>query len=305
VRTDIYSFKVGDFACAAVSDGSLTYTPPTFPLPAALLFANAPKEELGSVLREHNLQPEQWLAWTSPYICLIVNTGKYRVLVDTGADGLAPSTGKLIRNLQAAGIAPEHIDIVILTHAHPDHIGGNTDDEGKPVFLNARYVMWKDEWEFWTSVQVAGRLDEHSREVLVSCARRNLLPIRGRLELIDRETEIVAGVRALPAPGHTPGHMALAIGSQGEQLLCVSDTVLHPIHLEQPGWYAAVDFAPEQAVATRRGLLKSAVDSRALVLAFHFPFPGLGHVGRKGDAWQWQPIDAAGYTSRQHISPGK
>jgi glyoxylase-like metal-dependent hydrolase (beta-lactamase superfamily II) len=76
------------------------------------------------------------------------------VLVDTGADGLAPSTGRLIQNLKSVGIAPEHIDTVIITHGHPDHIGGNTDDKGRPAFPNARYVMWQDEWEFWTSGQV-------------------------------------------------------------------------------------------------------------------------------------------------------
>jgi glyoxylase-like metal-dependent hydrolase (beta-lactamase superfamily II) len=85
--------------------------------------------------------------------------------------------------------------------------------------------------------------------------------------------------------------MALALSSGGEQLLCISDAVLHPIHLEQPDWYAGVDFAPEQTVATRRRLLNRAATERALVLAFHFPFPGLGYVIQKGQAWQWQPIE--------------
>jgi glyoxylase-like metal-dependent hydrolase (beta-lactamase superfamily II) len=84
--------------------------------------------------------------------------------------------------------------------------------------------------------------------------------------------------------------MALAISSEGEQLLCVSDTVLHPIHLEQPDWYAAVDLDPGQVKDTRRRILAEATNEKALVVAFHFPFPGLGHVIPKGDAWQWQPI---------------
>ena len=124
----------------AVSDGTHIYTPPTFPPPATFLFANAPREHLEQALREHNLKPEQWVEWISPYICVVVNTGEHRVLVDTGADGLGPNTGKLLENLKAEGIAPEDIDTVILTHGHPDHIGGNTDSEGKPVFCNARYV---------------------------------------------------------------------------------------------------------------------------------------------------------------------
>lgn len=290
MNTDIYRFKLGDFHCIAVSDGTHTYAPPTFPPPAAFLFANAPRERLEPVLREHNLQPEQWLEWTSPYICLAVNTGKHQVLVDTGADGLAPSTGKLVQNLKAVGIAPEHIDTVILTHGHPDHIGGNTDSEGKLTFPDARYVMWKGEWDFWTSGQAETKLDEHRRERQMRFARKNLPPIQGRLELVDHETEVLPGIQAVAAPGHTPGQMALAISSRGKQLLCVSDVVLHPIHLEQPEWCAGTDFSPQQVVATRRRLLKRAATENALVLAFHFPFPGLGHVVRKGKAWQWQPI---------------
>ena len=294
MTTDIYRFKVGDFQCVAVSDGTHTYAPPTFPPPAIFLFTNAPRERLEETLREHNLYPGQWAEWVSPYICLAVNTGEHQVLVDTGAGDLAPSTGKLLQNLQAAGIAPEDIDTVIITHGHPDHIGGNTDSEGRPTFPNARYIMWKDEWDFWTSGQAEAKLDEHVREVLLKFARKNLPPIQDQLELVALETEIVSGIRALAAPGHTPGHMALAISSRGEQLLCISDVVLHPIHLEQPEWHAAVDFAPEQVVATRRRILTMAAAEETLVLAFHLPFPGLGHVGESGDAWQWQPISSAG-----------
>jgi glyoxylase-like metal-dependent hydrolase (beta-lactamase superfamily II) len=291
MNADIYHFELGGFHCIAVSDGTHTYAPPTFPPPAIFLFANVPKERLEPVLREHNLRPEQWLEWTSPYICLVVNTGKHRVLVDTGADGLAPSTGKLLRNLQSVGIMPKDIDTVILTHGHPDHIGGNTDDEGRRVFPDAQYVMWKDEWEFWTSGQAETKLDEHRRERQMRFARKNLPPIQGRLELVDHETEVLPGIQAVAAPGHTPGQMALAISSRGKQLLCVSDVILHPIHLEQPEWCAGTDFSPQQVVATRRRLLKRAATENALVLAFHFPFPGLGHVVRKGKAWQWQPVE--------------
>jgi glyoxylase-like metal-dependent hydrolase (beta-lactamase superfamily II) len=214
--------------------------------------------------------------------------------VDTGAGGLAPTTGKLVQNLKAVAIAPENIDTIIITHGHPDHIGGITDNKGRLAFLNARYVMWQDEWDFWTSEQAETKLDEHVREVLLSYARKNLPPIQGQLHLVDRETEILPGIQAIAAPGHTPGHMALAVSSKGEQLLCISDTVLHPIHLKRPEWHAAVDFDPEQVQATRRRILKRAVAEKALVLAFHFPFPGLGHVSQSGDTWQWEPISTTG-----------
>jgi len=289
MNAESYRFKVGDYECIAVCDGTHTYAPPNFPPPNVLLFSNAQSEALGLVLRQHNLS-EQWAEWTSPYICLVVNTGKHLVLVDTGAGGLAPTTGRLLQNLKAEDIAPGDIDMVIITHGHPDHLGGNIDEAGKPAFLNARYVMWKDEWDFWTSGRAEQTLDEHSREILMGYALKNLLPIRDRLDMVEREREIVPGIHAIAAPGHTPGHMALAISSKNEELLCISDTVLHPVHIEQLEWYSVFDVVPEMVGVTRRKLLERAAVEKALVLAFHLPFPGLGRVAQRGETWQWQPV---------------
>lgn len=290
-ESDSFQFWVGELRCVAVSDGTLTYAPPAFPPPPVLLFASAPGEELRRVLVARGLELEQWVEWTSGYTCLLVDTGEHRVLVDTGAGSLAPSTGRLLRNLSERGVAPEDIDTVMLTHGHPDHIGGNTDGEGNLAFPKARFVMWKDEWDFWNSGRAEQELDEHVKPVLLEWARKKLPPIRARLDLVDREEELLPGIRALAAPGHTLGHMALAISSRDDQLLCMSDAVLHPIHVEHPEWCAAVDFDREAVVATRRRLLDKAAAEGALVLGFHFPFPGLGHVVRKGDAWEWRGRD--------------
>jgi glyoxylase-like metal-dependent hydrolase (beta-lactamase superfamily II) len=291
MNDEIYRFNLGTFKCTAISDGTFTYAPPMFPPPAIFLFANASRDPLEHVLGKHNIKPEQWSEWVSPYICLLINTGSHRVLVDTGADGLGSNTGRLLQNLKAEGIDPEDINTVILTHGHPDHIGGNTDSEGKPSFPNAQYVMWKDEWDFWNSEETALKLEEHSREILLGYARKNLPPIQDQLSLFDHEAEILPGIKAIAAPGHTPGHMALAISSESEQLLCIADAVLHPIQLERPDWHAVVDFHPEQLEATRHKILARAATDNALVLAFHFPFPGLGRVIAREIGWQWQPIN--------------
>ncbi len=283
-----FRFEVGELRCTAVRDGTLTYAPPVFPPPPVLLFANAPREELGQALRAEGVEPEQWPAWTSDYTCLLVETGTHRVLVDTGAGMLAPTTGKLLRNLAQMGIAPGDIDEVVLTHGHPDHIGGNTDSAGNVVFPGIRFFMSKDEWTFWTSGRAERELDEHIRPVLMESARRNLLPLREQVEFVAPGQEFLPGMRALSAPGHTPGHMALALSSQGRQLLHISDAVLHPVHVRHPEWCAAVDFSPEDVVATRRRLFDLAVRENMLVFAFHFPFPGLGHIVRRGEALEWQ-----------------
>jgi glyoxylase-like metal-dependent hydrolase (beta-lactamase superfamily II) len=289
MNNNYYRFKLGDLACIAVSDGSYTYTPPQFPPPENLLFSNASRESLKSIEQAYKL-PSPWTEWVSPYICLVVKTDKHLVLVDTGAGGLAPTTGRLIANLREAGISPDAIDTVINTHAHPDHLGSNTTLDGKPAFPQARYVISRTEWDFWTSAQAEQKLEPHSRDILVGIARRNLLPIKDRFDLIDGETEIVPGIRSIPAPGHTPGLMVLAIVSKNERLLCISDVVLHPVHLEMPAWFAVVDVLPDSLVETRRRLLDMASAAKDLVMAFHFPFPGLGRVVGKGKTWRWQTL---------------
>jgi len=286
-----FHFQIGTFDCIVVSDGEVTYSDP-----AHIFFVNAPKKRLKHVLREHNLDIERWRQYVSTYSSLLINTGQHKVMVDTGAGALEPTTGRLIPNLKAEGMAPDDIDTIILTHGHPDHIGGNTSSQGKPTFPNARHIMWKDEWDFWTSDPNLAKLnvDESIKEALTKFAHNNLLPIQGQLDLLDHETEIVPGIRAIAASGHTPGHMAVEVTSGNEQLLHVSDAVLHQIHLEQPDWYSVFDLAPEQAVTTRHQLLTRAVDKKALVLASHFPFPSLGYVVRKGEGWWWQPMEITG-----------
>jgi glyoxylase-like metal-dependent hydrolase (beta-lactamase superfamily II) len=283
VESDSFRFRVGSIECLAVSDGTFTY-------PTSAFIANAPLEIFEQELRNHDLPSREIL---SSYTCLLINTGRNQLLVDTGA-GFAPTNGKLLRNLETLGIKAEDIDTVVLTHGHADHIGANTDDTGRVAFPNARFVMWRDEWEFWTQDEpnlAPMQVDSHIKHLLIEFAHRKLPPIREQLELLDHDVEIVPGVHAIAAPGHTPGHMAVSVSDGNEQLLHMVDTVLHPILMEHPDWYSAVDLLPAVAVATKRQILDRAANDRALVMAFHFPFPGLGHVVSNGKGWQWHPID--------------
>lgn len=280
MNSAIFPFKVGTFECFAVNDGFGTY-----PNPARILFTDAPEETLTQALHEHNIQPEAWSEWVSPFICLLIRTEQHLILVDTGYGivDFMPNAGRLGQNLQSLGITPQDIDTVILTHGHRDHLYGVTDDAtGNVTYSHARHVMWRSECEF--------RNSEEGIEYDDGDACRKLAAIAGQLELIDSETEIVPGIYAVHAPGHTPGHMALSIVSEGEHLLDFVDVVGHPIHMEHPEWNMRTDYQPEVAEQTRRKLLRQAVDQQARILAYHFDFPGLGYVQQQRNEWKWQPV---------------
>ena len=281
MKAETYRFKIGAFDCLAVSDGTMAY-------PAGLLFANARKEDYEQELRARQLPLNEI---TTPYNCLYVDTGQHRVLVDTGAGRLAPTTGRLANHLRGENIEPETIDTVILTHAHPDHIGGNLDSDGRLAFPKARYVMSRVEWDFWMSNPTLASLScgEPFKQMLLQYAANMLPPLRRRLELLDDEIEVVPGVRTIAAPGHTPGHLALEISSQGQTFIDAVDTFLHSIMIERPEWYSAVEADPKKTIASRRRLLERAVESELEVMSFHFPFPGLGRVVRNQNGFTWKP----------------
>jgi glyoxylase-like metal-dependent hydrolase (beta-lactamase superfamily II) len=222
--------------------------------------------------------------------CLLVKTPDNAVLIDTGCGNVFGScAGQLIRNLQAAGIGRTDIKSVFISHAHSDHIGGNTDDTQAPLFPGARYYIGKREWDFWTGSPDLSGYPENIRLNLLATIKKNLKPIEDRITKVSDEGEIRPGFFYINAPGHSPGNMALKISSGDNNLICIGDIFHHPEEIEQTNLYTA-PLMTKDGRATREKILSQAVNLHALVFACHFPFPGLGHILRKDAIYTWEPI---------------
>jgi glyoxylase-like metal-dependent hydrolase (beta-lactamase superfamily II) len=278
MRNDSYPFRVGAFKCFALCDGGLEYT-------LESMVTNATRSEIETYLQTHGL-PIKMIA--TPFTYLYVDTGHHKILVDMGAGNLFPTTGRLLQSMAQAGISPDSIDSIFISHAHPDHVGGALNDRGEPIFSNATYYICQNEWEFWFSEQAINQV----AQTFITFAREKLTPLKERMLLIEKEKEILPGVEVLFAPGHTPGHMVVSFKSEGEQLLYTGDTVLHPLHLERPDWLPIYDILPELASVSKHLIFDFAAATQSLVLGQHFPpFPNLGHIVKKEIGWRWQPIE--------------
>ena len=280
MTSQFYHFQCGGFLCTSVSDGGHFYQ-------LAHMFANVPLEQVTQALSQHGLPTDHFF---TPYTCLYVNTGSHHILVDMGGGDVMPNAGKLRENLIASGVEPSQIDTILITHAHPDHIGGTATSEGELLYPNAHYFIWHKEWDFWRSdlaVEIAPM--RH-----VTLARERLAYLEGRVTLIEPGTEIVPGVRGIDAAGHTPGHMALSFVSEGTQLIHISDTVLSPLHLEHPDWLPVFDILPDEAAVSKQRLFNQASSDKALVFAHHFlPFPNIGYIAKHGIGWEWRPVQVS------------
>ena len=271
INEQVFTFNIGKFKCVSINDGDHYY-------PLNKYFANVPVKQVEDTLRKRNLPIESMY---SPYTHLIVNTGEHRILMDMGMGG------NLARNMRKAGINPSDIDIVIITHAHPDHIGGTLDKEGNPVYPNAQYYIHKEEWDFWFSDQAF----EMTNGWFVNKAREQLGPVKERMNFVENDTEILPGVKLITAPGHTPGHMIASFSSDGEKLYYAGDVVLNPLHLEFPEWLPVYDIIPDKAAITKKRIFDLLAQEKAWCIAQHFPpFPSLGHIEKEGNKWNWQPI---------------
>ncbi|ATZ23219.1 putative quorum-quenching lactonase YtnP [Streptomyces lavendulae subsp. lavendulae] len=217
-----------------------------------------------------------------------VEAGGLRIVVDTGiGNGKAranPAWNGLdtdfLARLAAAGFAPESVDLVITTHLHTDHVGWNTRRAGHDwisTFPNARYLTSRTEWDHWAATD----LDEARTQMF----RDSVHPVRdaGQYDLVnvpEQSHEVAPGVFLVPAPGHTPGQVAVELRGSDRRALITGDSIHHPVQLSHPHLHSCVDIDPAQAVRTRTQLLDSLADTDALLLGTHFPQPTAGTVRR-------------------------
>ncbi len=277
----IYRYKVGEFELTAINDGvNLRPVEKGF-------VVNAELEDVKEALEDAYLPTDKL---GIPFNQLIVNTGRRVVLIDTGTGGQqAPTAGLLIENMAAAGIDPKAIDTVLISHFHGDHILGLRTKEGELAFPNAEVQVPEAEWKYWMDDGEMSRAPE-GRKGNFAAVRKTFGSIAKDVKHFDADAEVVPGITAVAAYGHTPGHMTFRIASGDDQLLVLSDTANHPaLFVRNPGWHAVFDIDAAMAEETRRKIFDMAAADRLRIQAYHFPFPGTGFIAKDGDGYEFVP----------------
>jgi glyoxylase-like metal-dependent hydrolase (beta-lactamase superfamily II) len=283
-----YRYKVGSYECTSINDGARSFSmPDTF-------VKNVPKEE-ALAAAEAAYMPKGMV--TVPFNPQLINTGSKLVLIDSG-NGIGNfeptkgAVGRTLQNLAAAGVDPKSIDVVLLSHLHPDHTNGIRAADGSMAFPNAEIMVPAVDWAFWTSDDNATKAQ--SNEMMKNYfanVKKTFAGIESKVSKYDWGKEVAPGITSVEAPGHTPGHSAFVVASGNSKILIQSDVTNIPeFFLRNPDWHVAYDVDPELAQKTRHKFYDMASAEKALVVGFHFTFPCIGHVEKDGTKYRLVPI---------------
>lgn len=277
-----YRMAMGDWQITAVSDGTVA-------VPFDKLLTHISPETLQSQMAKANMAVK---AETS-INAFVINTGKQRILVDTGAGPLfGDAGGHLPDNLRAAGIDPDTIDTVLLTHIHADHSGGVQRD-GKPVFRNATVRVDQRDVDLWLNPAHLNEVEESQRHTFAE-SERSLRPViaAGKLSPFRAPVQIIPDIEAIPAPGHTPGSVIYRVTHGGKTLMLWGDIIhAHPVQLPDPDVAIHFDVNQQQAIATRKQVLAQVAREGDWVAAAHIAFPGIGKVIVADKGYRWVPVN--------------
>src|ERR1700731_2953925 len=280
-QPSFYRFKLGTIEVTVVSDGTVAF-------PAETLWGNRADDARDLLTSTfHTPRPVELQLNT-----ILVNTGDKLVLIDAGCgvDKFQKTNGALLRNLAAAGYAPSDIDMILLTHAHFDHLWGISDgDNASLLFPSAEFVASEAEVAFWSNPELADKLPPAQQPRVT---QTNLKLASSRLHLIKPGAEVAPGVTTFDTAGHTPGHIAVHIRSGSEEMLLTGDVVADPeIGFLHPECAFGFDLDAPLATKARKAFLDRAAADKTLVGSYHLPFPGFGHVVREGGGYRWLPAD--------------
>ena len=283
-----YRYKVGTHEVTVVTDGART-----FPLGDTFV-GNAKKEEVSKALAAAYMPPDKV---TIPFAPIVVNTGSKLVLIDTGngeksfADTKG-ETGHLLANLRAAGIDPNTVDTVVISHFHGDHVNGLLTADNKPAFAKAEIMVPAAEWKFWMDDGEMSRAPKGRVEDLFKNNRRVFAgEVLKRVRTYDEGKEVVPGITAVGTHGHTPGHNSHVVASGSSKVYVQADVTHVPfLFARNPGWHAFYDQDPVMAEATRRKVYDMLIAEKMLVQGFHYPFPSLAYVEKSVSGYRESPV---------------
>ena len=275
-----YRVQVGDFVVTALSDG-------TIPLPLDRMMRNITPEDVRKLATENF----EAIPLETSINAFVIDTGTRRILIDAGAGNVfGRYGGKLVSNLRAAGYAPEDISAVLLTHLHGDHSSGLT-VEGQRVFPNATVYLDKADRDYRFSDAAQAAAPDNQKKMFTQ-SRADLAPYEAaaKVVLFSGAVQLFPGVATIPAHGHTPGHTLYSVESRGERMVFSGDLVHAPeIQMARPEATIQFDADEASAASDRRIMLERFANDRTLLAAAHIPFPGIGHVRKRGDAYEWIP----------------